>query len=204
LEPSTPTLCLEYSLDSLDSLLQERVELAIERTVPTKDGRRHRQVFEFCRELKAVPEFRGRSPKAFKPLVREWHRRALPNMHTKAFEETWLDFVEGWAKVRNPKGEEPIAMMFSKVAAMEPPPEAAQFETPEVKLLVGLCRELQVTAGRGPFYLSTRAAGGLLNTSHVQVSRWLRVLCIEGVLREVSKGSVESGQASRFQYLGRI
>lgn len=203
--PTSPNSeCLEYSLESLPSLLHEQVELAIQRTVPTSGGRRHRHVFELCREFQALPEFRGRSPKALKPLVREWHRRARPVMHTKAFEETWLDFVEGWGKVRNPKGEEPLTMIFAKVATMEPPPEAQQFETPEIRLLVGLCRELQIISGRNPFYLATRSAGGLLQVSHVQVWRWLRLLCIENVLREVSKGSVETGQASRYRYLGKL
>jgi hypothetical protein len=180
------------------------VELAIERTLPTKNGRRHRQVFELCREFQAISEFRGQSPKAFKPLVREWHRRAEPNIETKPFEETWLDFVEGWPKVRNPKGEEPLTMLFAKVAKMEPPPEALQFEIPELRLLVGLCRELQRLAGRDPFYLSTRAAGRLLSVSHVHVSRWLRLLCFEGVLRPVSKGSVETRKASRYHYLAPL
>ena len=203
--PTTPIVpCLEYSLDSPDSLLHEQVALAIQRTLPTKTGRRHKQVFELCRELQAIPQFRGQSPKALRPVVREWHRRALPNIQTKPFDETWLDFAESWGRVKHPKGEEPIAMIFAKAAAMEPPPEALQFESPQVRELVGLCRELQVMAGRGPFYLSTRAAGGLLHVSHVNVSRWLRLLCLENVLREVSKGSVESGQASRYRYLGQI
>jgi len=203
--PIVPTSsCLEYSLASLASLLHEQVELAIERTVPTKGGKRHRQIFEFCRELQAIPEFRGRSAKAFRQIVREWHRRARPYVQTKGWEETWLDFVEGWGKVKNPKGEEPIAMLFAQVAAMAPPAEAEQFDTPEVKLLVGLCRELQRTAGKGPFYLSSRAAGGLLGRSHVQVSRWLRLLCMEDILQRVSKGSNATREASRYRYLVEI
>jgi hypothetical protein len=203
-QPPPLASCLEYSPDSLPSLLHERVELAIERTIPTSGGRRHRMVFEFCRELQAIPELKREPATAFRQIVREWHRRARPYIQTKGWEETWLDFVEGWGKVRNPKGEERIAMMFAKVVAMQPPAEAEQFDTAELKLLVGLCRELQRTAGKGPFYLSSRAAGGLLGRSHVQVSRWLRLLCIEEVLKLVSKGSNSSGEASRYRYLGEI
>lgn len=195
--------CLEYSLSSLSSLLHGQTELAIQRTVPTTNGKRHRLVFEFARELKALAEFRDKPVTAFRSILREWHRRALPYIQTKAWEETWIDFVEGWAKVRNPKGEEPLTMLFTEVAKMPPPPEADQFDTPELKLLIGLCRELQRAAGSGPFYLSTRAAGGLLQRTHVQVSRWLKLLCVENILLLVSKGTVASGEASRYRYLGR-
>jgi hypothetical protein len=44
-------------------------------------------------------------------------------------------------------------------------------------------------------------AGRLLEVDHVTASRWLRLLCIDGILNEVSKGSREKREASRFRYL---
>ena len=201
--PPQPNLCLEYSLDSLPSLLHAPIELAIERTIPTREGKRHKQVFEFARELKAFPELTALDVRSLKPLVRSWHSAAKPYIQTKAFEETWLDFAEGWAKVKTPKGQEPIRAMFA-LAKTQIPEVAQRYETPEVRQLVALCRVLQIAAGDQPFFLASRPAGELLEVSHVQASRWLRLLCLDNVLRVAETGSVQSGKASRYRYLGDI
>ncbi len=86
-----------------------------------------------------------------KQYVQEWHRRALPYIHTKPFEESWFDFAESWDKVKYPKGKEPIAMLFAKAVEAEVPEEAQQYEQQELRLLIVLCRELQRACGTGPF-----------------------------------------------------
>jgi hypothetical protein len=197
----SPNQCLEYSLDSLSSLLHERVELAIARTIPTTGGRRHKAIFEFARELKALPEFIGADAKSMKALIRAWHTAACPYIRTKYFEESWADFAEGWGKVRNPKGQEPIHAMFASAAA-NIPEVAKQYEQPELQRLVALCRILQQGAGDQPFFLATRVAGELLGVSYPHASRWLRLLQVDEVLQLVELGTVGKRRASRFRYLG--
>lgn len=199
-----PIPCLPFSPDSLSLSVQQHVERAIARTVPPNWGKRHRLIFEFARELKAIDEFRDCAPPQLKPLVREWHRRALPSMRTRAWETTWLDFVEGWDKVRTPKGQEAIRMIFARLATLPPPAEAEEYDRPELRALVSLCRELQRTQSPQPFYLSSRTAGDLLDVAHSVAAVWLRGLCADRVLKLVEQGSAKTGRASRFRYLGEI
>lgn len=196
--------CLEYSLGTLSSLLHERIEAAIQRTLPTGSGKRHRKLFDFARELKSIPEFEGYAARAHRAAVREWHRRARPYITTQEFDETWLDFLEGFGKVKTKLGEGPMAQLFKHAATMPVPPEAEGFESPQLRLLASLCRELQRVAGpSSPFYIASRSAGELFGVSHVHASRWLRLLRREGLIREVSKGKVNS-EASRYRYLGKL
>ena len=192
----------QLSLESLASLLHDkRLLLAIQRTLPSGYGSRHAAVFAFVRELKALPELALADPKQLKPIVRARHQAALPYMTTKAFEETWLDFVEGWPKAKFPKGEEPIRMLYQQAVEAALPEAAMAFEQVELRQFVAFCRVLQQASGDQPFYLSTRAAGGLFGVSHVQVARWLRMLTLEEILRLESRGSLATNKASRFRYL---
>ncbi len=197
----TSSSSLECSLNSLNSLLRDRVAKAIERTIPTSGGKRHRKTFDFVRELRAIPELADLRPQALRPIVQEWHRRALPFIKTQAFEETWFDFVEGWAKVKFPKGQGPIDRAFQMAVAAEVPEVALQYDQPKLRLLVSLCRELQRANPHGPIFLSAREGGRLLDVSHVQASRWMKLLCLDNILTLESQGDIESGKASRYYYI---
>ena len=148
----------------------DRVEMAIVVTLPTEGGRRHRCLFELARELKAIPQLRNADISDLRPIVVRWHRAALPMIRTKSFDESWLDFVEGWGRVKFPKGQEPIQIMFdtAKQAAEDCLPDIAlQYDTAEVRLLICLCRELQRHHGDEPFFLDCRTAGkATLHRSH--------------------------------------
>lgn len=82
------------------------------------------------------------------------------------------------------------------------PKIAAEYEQSDLRLLVALCRELQRACGDGPFYLSCRTAGTLLNVTHTTAWRWLFLLEQDDVIRVVSRGSQQSKKASRYRYLG--
>ncbi|HUT12138.1 MAG TPA: bifunctional DNA primase/polymerase [Thermoguttaceae bacterium] len=199
-----PTECLMDSLASRHSLLHRQVEAAISRTLPTGTRQRHKLLFELARELKALPGLADAPIAELKPYVREWHKRALPHIHTKPFEESWFDFAESWGKVKFPKGKEPIAMMFAKAVEAEVPEVAKQYEQTQLRWLVALCRELQRACGAGSFFLDTRTAGRLLGIHHATASRWLRGLRHDGIIKLESRGSREERRASRYRYLAPL
>ena len=182
----------------------ELVDLAIARTIPIAGGQRHRAIFELARELKAIPGIADANPKDLKPIVRRWHQTALENIHTKPFEATWLDFREGWERVKFPKGKEPIRMLFTQAMQGPIPDEAAEYEQPELRQLVALCRELQRVSGKEPFYLACRTAGELLQIDHATAWRWLKLLQYDELLRLEEAGSRQTRQASRYRYLGTL
>ena len=177
------------------------IELAIVRSLPTGSGQRHRQLFELARELKAVPSLAGASLPTLKPYVRRWHATALDTIHTKAWEESWLDFCNAWPLVKYAKGAEPIAVAFERAKAAELPASAFEYDSPGCRLLVAFCAELQHDAGPEPFYLSSWVAADLLAVNHSTAHRWLKVLCVDGVLELVETGSHSKRKASRYRYV---
>jgi hypothetical protein len=181
-----------------------KIEKAIIRTLPRRFRTRHRRIFDFARELYSMPEYTDADPMQFYSVVKEWHKRALPNIRTKEFEETWIDFLRGWDKIKYKIEEKPMAEIFEGTIQLEPP-EIAVEKYPDhskLKILASLCRELQRAAGESPFFLSVRTAGKLLDVSPMQVSRWFFLLETDGILKVIAKGKMtaEGGVATRFRY----
>jgi hypothetical protein len=184
------------------------VRKAIDDTLPKVAGRRNRQVFEFARALRAIPRLADAVGADLEPYVREWHRRALPHISTQPFEETMIDFIHAWPKIRFPRGSEPMALILERVKTAPLPVAALRYEQGELRLLVSLCRELQRESGRSPFYLACRTAAMSLRVTnskgdpdHVKTWRWLCLLVAHKVLEEVEKGDRLKRRASRYRYM---
>jgi hypothetical protein len=177
------------------------VEQAILATLPAGEGRRHRALFHLARQLKALAHLADADPVALKPVVKRWHTLALPVIRTKPFEESWLDFVDGWKRVQFPAGTGPLQALWSRALAEPLPPEALAYEEEGVRRLVALCFQLQRRAGAGTFFLACRTAQDVLGLdSHVTAWRWLRILELDGVLVRASTGSKASRLANEYRY----
>jgi hypothetical protein len=173
---------------------------AIRATIRSGRGHRHRRLFHLARLLKAIPELGHTDLPSIRPIVVEWHRIARPKIGTKEFEETWADFAIAWDNVRFPAGEEPIRAIFQAARGKPLPSIAEQYGVDSVKLLVGLCAELQRIALPEPFFLACRTAGELLGITHVMAHKWLKLLIADRVLEVAKPGSKH--HATRFWYLG--
>ena len=181
------------------------IRQAIIESLPSAPGQRHRQVFEFARALKAIPSLSSADAKELKKYVKIWHKMARPVIRTKPFEETWIDFLSAWPRVKFPKGCESIALAFQAAKAADTPKVAAQYEQPALRLLVALCRELQRIAGDGVFFLDCRTAGNLVDQDHTTVWRWLAILLPgEEILEVVEHGSQAKRRANRYRYLAEL
>jgi hypothetical protein len=82
------------------------------------------------------------------------------------------------------------------------PPEAVEhFEDQNMRLVIALCRELQIIAGREPFFLSARTVQQLLKQEgHTTAARWLRSFCVLQILTETEKGSGATASRYRFNF----
>ena len=183
----------------------DEIEKAIIKTLPQEVGTRNRQIFEFGRALKSLPQFSDADPRELRKYVKAWRGKALLKIRTKEFEETWIDFLKAWPRIKYSKGEEPMAKILEKAIELEPPKIAVEKypDHDKLKILVSLCRELQRAAGNGPFYLSVRTAGRLLDVKPMTANRWLFLLQSDGILTLVSKGGTADAvrQASRYKYV---
>jgi hypothetical protein len=195
----------ENSRELNEILVCKSIGEAIKRTLPKILHTRHRKIFDFARELKSMPEYTDADPNQFRSVVEQWHEKALPNIETKEFEETWIDFLKGWHKAKWKIGESPMAQIFEKAIHLEPPKIAVKKypDHSKLKILVSLCRELQRAAGSQPFFLTVRTGARLLKVDPMTISRWLFLLESDEILKLVSKGGTAKTvrEASRYRYI---
>jgi hypothetical protein len=184
--------------------LPHDIAQAMRETLPTGPGRRNRQVFELARALKAIPRLADAPVDTLEPYVRRWHEVGVAKklIATEPFEETWIDFLHAWPRVKYAKGDEPMVVILEKAKQQPLPQAASKYEQPQLRLLVALCRQLQAASGQQPFFLSCRTAARLLDVDHVKAWRWLFLLVHRGDLEEVEKGKRGKRRASRYRYLG--
>jgi hypothetical protein len=185
-------------------LWNDGIHEAIIGSLPSGPGQRHKLVFELARALKALPELVDAPPRELRPYVESWHSQALDEISTKPFEETWIDFLRAWPRVKFPKGEEPMATIVKNAKSSPLPPEADRFELPGLRSLVSLCQDLQRSAGDGPFYLGCRTAAEILGTDKTTASNWLFLLRVEQIIEVVETGTWAKRRATRYHYLGDL
>jgi hypothetical protein len=182
--------------------LPAEVVRAIKATLPTGPGQRNAKLFEFVGRLKALPL--AWTPRERLAAIREWHRRALPVIRTKGFEETLTDFGCAWANRRHVHGADWEAA--KRQALPGPcPPEADELGIADAALrrLMTLLAGLQRQAGAATFFLGCRDAGGAIGVCHMQASKLLNTLVGLGVLKRVKPGDpVPGGQAAEWRWLG--
>jgi hypothetical protein len=123
-------------------------------------------------------------------------------IRTKSFEASWIDFAEGWGKVKFPVGCGPLQVLWAESLAAPLPRAALAYGDEDVRRLVAFCYQLQRHAGESPFFLACRSAGALLGTDHTTAWRWLRLLEIDQVLVRISTGSQAKHRANEYRYVG--
>jgi hypothetical protein len=181
----------------------DKIEDAIARTLPRQFGSRNAQLFKLARALKGIPpvgEVSEERVRELKPIVRNWYDRAVQNMFTKDFGETWGEFANAWSKVRHPEGADVLGEALAAATAA-PPPAWTEGYAPAQRLLAALCRELQRRAGDADFFLGVETAGKCVSVDKATAWRWLKAFQADGMLRVITKGSQRSGKATRYRYL---
>ena len=173
---------------------------AINSTMPEAEGERNHCVFNLAREFKAIPELEDALVSELRPLVKLWHAQALPVIGTKPFDDTWSDFIRSWKTVKYAMGCGPMERVKERIKTADLPAIAMQYEAPETRELICLCRELQHEQRDQPFYLACRKAGEVIGTDHVKASRLLEMLVVDGVLVVEKKGT--KTKATRYRYIG--
>lgn len=78
---------------------------------------------------------------------------------------------------------------------------ANDYESPDTKRLIALCREMQESTETGSFYLSCRTAGELLGIDHNTAARRFKILVADRILAVAEPGT--KSRATRYRYIAR-
>ncbi|MCZ6655019.1 MAG: bifunctional DNA primase/polymerase [Planctomycetota bacterium] len=178
------------------------LEQIIASTLPTGPGQRNCCLFKLARCLRGHEDFEDADWPTLRPVVQDWHRRALPVIETKDFIETETDFLRAWPRVRSPMGCDYLAMIRERAMMAQPSDLAQKWGMEGFGFLIQLCDELQQDAGDGPFFLSTRDAGRLMHIPHRTASRMLTSLTYYDILEIEKKGEFGTLRATTFRFLG--
>ncbi|MGH7868220.1 MAG: hypothetical protein ACREP9_11515 [Candidatus Dormibacteraceae bacterium] len=112
-----------------------------------------------------------------------------------------MEFLNAYHRAKFPLGGDTIPKAWRLAQESPIPPEAEQFENPEIKRLVALCWQLQILSGEKPFYLSSRVCQKLFDhPSHSTLATWLGGMVTLGILEVVEPGNQK--RATRYRYLG--
>ncbi len=200
-EPTERQRMASVSLSLCLSVGSDNVDAVIARCLPTKAGERNAKIFELAQCLKADPEVKNAGSAVLEPIVRQWHKQALPVIGTKPFSETLADFEHAWDSVKLPKGVDVVQRVWQTVKAKTWPTEAEKYDSSDMRRLLALCLELQRFHGPGRnFFLSCRSAANALGRDHTDVAKWLKKFVRDGLL--VAMPQPGRRQAHRYRYLG--
>ena len=193
----------DHNVPTTDLCSLPEVKEAIRATVPEGTHQRNRATFNLCRWLKAIPSLRNLAGGKLRPIVEEWHKQALDVIETKAFTETWADFLNGWDQVKYPKGEGGLEIAVKRAMKAEYClPDEDRYDIQEVKLLIKIFYELQQIKREEPVWVSCRDAGGILGIDKNQAGRYMKMLAHDDppVLETIEKNTTR--KATRYRFIG--
>jgi Bifunctional DNA primase/polymerase, N-terminal len=190
------------ALTPLSEPVCKTIDEAVQLALPDKAHQNNDRLFTLARAVKTLEiQFGKFTPAQLRDVFSRWFKRAIEFLRPEHTRDDYMtQFMNAYASAKVPLGEGVISQAW-KLAQENPlPPEALEnFEDGEKRLLVGLCRELQIIAGQEPFYLSARTVQQLLKQDgHATAARWLRSFCVLQILKETEKGS--GVKASRYRY----
>jgi hypothetical protein len=207
LDPEKSFFCNNYTLHTLQTLQTKQysccvleddfVKKSISETLPEKFGRRNRKIFDFALKLKSNNHFKDTDPKMLKDIVYQWYQAALPNITSKDFLETWLEFLTAWEKITF-FGVDYMAV-YQTSLSLEPSKYLLEnySDWKELIALEAFCRALNQACNDSGFVLDCRNAGKIIGVSFKTANIYLRLLCKIGVLELLQKGKFSDNPSER-------
>ena len=192
------------TLSPLSESVCRTIDDAVQLALPDKEHQNNDRLFILARAVKTLENQSGKfTPAQLHDVFSRWLKRATEFLRPKQTRDEYMtQFLNAYASAKIPLGEGVITLAWKQAQEKPLPPEAIEhFEDQNLRLVVALCRELQIMAGKEPFYLSARTVQRLTKQeSHATAARWLRSLCVLQILHEVEKG--KGVRASRYRYVG--
>jgi hypothetical protein len=166
------------------------IDTVIRNTLPSQAGERNACLMRLARGLKF--NVGSVTKNDLRPIVVNWHRRALPVITTKDFDETWADFIRAYEIARHPLGNSLVDVAASRVDMADLPPVSSAYDSDRVRWIIGLCAILAELNGGRQFFLSSHDLAGRLSIAPVQAYRLLKMLEFDDVIRCVKRGNAHA------------
>ncbi|MEI6166974.1 MAG: hypothetical protein WCS52_07245 [bacterium] len=167
-------------------------------TLPTRLGKWDKSILDLARGLKFEAGMAGQSVDVLRPIVEEWHMKAIRILGDRRWAYTWYSFVYSWRHARVPLTGDPILVAMQNVVD-DPPSIPAWIKDKNLRLIyVTLLRLSEQDGGR--FFVSCRKLGEMLGMSHETARSRLKVLLAAGVI-EKAKAHTPS-RATRYLWRG--
>lgn len=204
----TEEVCVGVSAPSRSfSAVVYTAERVVKECLPTAPGMNHRRLFDLNRGVLALENQEGAKWNVQKRLALfdEWYAAAAKTEFLnkgQSKEDYRIEFMSSSSNIRYPLGADGLSEAIEKARNTEFPPEAAQFENPKIKLVIGICYQLQVAAGSEPFFISARSLAKPLEVDWSGCAKWLKALCAWEVIKLVEQGGTKTNprKASRYRY----
>ena len=181
------------------------VEEALAAAKTRAPGGNHDCLFKLARGIRAVEQSQGRLlPESdLENIVRRWFTDAAPHLKQGlSFDDYRFEFMDAYECVKCPLGMGLVQTAWKKVLTSPPPPSAERFQDMSVRQVVSLCRELWLSNGRKPFFLSCRTIQRLLgHPHHSRAALWLRGFVRTKILKVVEPGDTATRKATLYEYL---
>ena len=172
--------------------------------IPSQHGERNACIMRLARGLKLDAGLRDWPLSRVRPIVKAWHKLALPYIGTQPFDESWCDFIRAWQCARIPLRSVPVdaalASARQQLSEGNLPGCAGEYESEGVRLLVAMCAALAALHPERHFFLSSHHAGRLLGVAQAQAYRWIRMLVADKVLAVIKPG--DEYKATRYRFIG--
>jgi hypothetical protein len=160
----------------------------------------NRALLELAREVRGVERERGKKLTAaqYKTICGKWEDASRPFL--RKGHDYFTEFLAKLDSVTVPKGET-LRAAFKRAKRREPPSKVLVVPNKEVRLLAGLCRELQEMAGDQPIMLHQVSIAKLFTDASQQtISNWIHALKTLGVLK-LAEAAIPKARAARYYFI---
>jgi len=130
-----------------------------------------------------------------------WWNLAKDHFPDGERDEFLFQFEDCCAKAKYPLGCNVLAQAIEQAKHRPAPKEANDFTSAKIKLLIGVCYQLQKGAGENAFFLGVRDAAKLMQCKTQTAVAFMNGLVTKGILALEQKGTMAGRRASRFRYV---
>ena len=123
----------------------------------------------------AVEDLSGRRMNMLKPVLLEAYvRLGKEAFGEDSFDQLWLAFLDAWAKIKTPAGDEILRVAFER-ARRNPPIVKLDAATDRLRIVAGVAYYLALLVpGGGAIHLPRKRLAGLLDCSHTAVGTMVK------------------------------